>query len=42
MEIVLLKEKVLDKEWIELMQQAKEIGLSPSDVRKFLSNTSKN
>ncbi|MCP3761316.1 anti-repressor SinI family protein [Domibacillus sp. A3M-37] len=26
----------LDYEWIELMKQAKEIGLEPDDIRHFL------
>ncbi|WP_084309064.1 anti-repressor SinI family protein [Alkalihalobacterium bogoriense] len=30
-------EIVLDKEWVSLVKQAKELGLSIQDIRNFLS-----
>ncbi|MCD8508788.1 MAG: anti-repressor SinI family protein [Bacillus sp. (in: Bacteria)] len=28
----------LDKEWVELLRQAKALGLTPTDVRIFLAS----
>lgn len=30
--------KELDREWIALMKQAKELGLTTQDIRKFFKN----
>ena len=31
----------MDLEWVELMSQAKEIGLEPDEVRRFLQESQK-
>ncbi|MFP7737002.1 anti-repressor SinI family protein [Priestia aryabhattai] len=30
------RDKSIDKEWIELMQEAYKLGLSPKEVKEFL------
>ncbi|ADU28814.1 anti-repressor SinI family protein [Evansella cellulosilytica] len=30
-------DRILDKEWIQLMKEAKQMGLSPSDIKQFLN-----
>ncbi|SDM21452.1 DNA-binding anti-repressor SinI [Sediminibacillus halophilus] len=35
-----LNEKVLDKDWINLMEEAKQIGLEVEDVKLFLTQHS--
>ena len=34
-----LKKQMLDKEWIDLILYAFEIGLEPKDIKEFLNNT---
>ncbi|MBO8172208.1 MAG: DNA-binding anti-repressor SinI [Bacillaceae bacterium] len=34
--------KKLDKEWIQLMAEAKKIGIKPEDIRQFIAYQKKN
>lgn len=36
--VSLENEKVLDQEWLELIKQAQDLGLSIEEVRDFLIN----
>ncbi len=33
-----MNQRVLDQEWINLMKEARDLGLSIEEVRKFLEN----
>lgn len=33
--------KDIDQEWVQLMKEAKKVGLSPEEVRLFLRQSSK-
>ncbi len=37
---VLVSEKELDKEWVELIRKAQKMGLSIKEIRDFLKNSS--
>jgi DNA-binding transcriptional MerR regulator len=37
--ITIASEKELDKEWVELIKQALEIGISVEEIRNFLNNS---
>lgn len=36
---VLINEKVLDKEWIELIIEARNLGIPIEKIKEFLENT---
>lgn len=36
-----LKEEKIDWQWVSLLMEARELGLSPNDVRAFLQTAAK-
>lgn len=38
---VLASEKEIDKEWVELIKKALELGIPVDEIRDFLNNTSR-
>ncbi|WP_252313902.1 anti-repressor SinI family protein [Sinobaca sp. H24] len=39
MELVIPKVQKIDQDWLQLMVEAKEAGLTPSEVKEFLRQT---
>ncbi|MFJ5760750.1 anti-repressor SinI family protein [Neobacillus sp. NPDC093182] len=40
MELALLDEKILDQEWLELMVEARKLGISIDEIRDYLKQSS--